>query len=124
MTKDEKIARIAQLDPEFKLSGEERVHELDVIIAGLEAPGLIEDYEETIDELNKELATAEVKAESKGNHKLVGEIEGEKVFMTIPRAKYTDKDGVKHLITPQVLQGNEALLSELYAKEPGFLITK
>lgn len=124
MKKAELIEAIQGLDPEFKLSGEERTHELEVILRGLEAPAQLEEAEETIEELNKQLANAEVKAKSKGGHELVGEVEQGKVFMTIPRARLRDSEGVKHLITPEVLRGNENLLTEALAQNPSYLVIK
>jgi uncharacterized coiled-coil protein SlyX len=124
VNKNEIIERIEALDAQFKLGGSERVHELEIILRGLDAPAQLAEAEDTIEELNNQLAAAEVKVQSKGGTVKVGEVEKGSVFMTIPKARFTDSDGVKHLITPQVLQGNEKLLAEVLAVSPSFLIIK
>jgi hypothetical protein len=125
VNKSEYIEAIQELDAEYKLSGEERVHELAVIHRGLTAPAEIAELEGTVEELNTALAESENKvAAAKDGLVKVGEVEDEAIFMTIPRAKYTDKNGEKHLVTPEVLQNNHELLVEMVSNEANFLLTK
>ena len=118
MNKEELIARIAELDPEAKVDSL-RVHELRLVVAGLEAPGKIKELEDELGAISEQLTEAEAKPAAAKPGKFaekVGEHKGKEVTMLVPKAQL---DG--QIVTPADFRKTPALLAKGIEMGAGYL---
>lgn len=118
MTNDELIQEIAGIDEKVSTDGL-RKRELELILKGLQADGIISERDKTIEELNAALGEAEDAPKSANDPVKVGKTDKGTVYSTVPQARINGE-----LVDMKTLAQRDDLLQAALKMGAGYLIIK